>query len=391
MANTVIQHKRNSTATVVPSSLAVGELAINLADRKLFTSNGSAVFEIGTAASGANTQIEFNDSGQSNGSANFTYNKSTVTVNLANTLFIGNTTVNTVANSTSIRFANSTSAVTITIPTTTQANGSHYLNGNGSWTVPAGGGGGTPGGSNTWIQYNLSGAFGANSLFTFDEATSRLHIGNTTANATANVTSFRLANSTSNIALTIPTTTQANGSHYLNGNGSWVVVTGGGGGGSTTVTRQYWVANDSVNTAFTVSTVYTIGELDVYQNGIKLLVGADVDASTGTGITLTTPAEIGDIIEVVGYSNVAVVVPTIGTVTIDFGTAPVYSKAMSVAYSNISPGQKVMLTAAAADDEMEMDMIVASAYVPSGNTLQIYAHAHPGPVTGTRTLNVMVG
>lgn len=49
MANTRFQHKRSSVSGVVPttSDIAAGEIGLNLADRKAFTSNGSAVFELG--------------------------------------------------------------------------------------------------------------------------------------------------------------------------------------------------------------------------------------------------------------------------------------------------------------------------------------------------------
>jgi hypothetical protein len=47
---TRVQHKRSTVAGVVPttSDLALGELGINIPDRKLFTSNGAAVFELGS-------------------------------------------------------------------------------------------------------------------------------------------------------------------------------------------------------------------------------------------------------------------------------------------------------------------------------------------------------
>lgn len=50
MANTRFQHKRSTVSGVVPttSDIASGELGINLADRRLFTSNGTAVFELGS-------------------------------------------------------------------------------------------------------------------------------------------------------------------------------------------------------------------------------------------------------------------------------------------------------------------------------------------------------
>lgn len=50
MANNIFQHKRSTVSGVVPttSDLSSGELGINLADKKLFTANSSAVFELGS-------------------------------------------------------------------------------------------------------------------------------------------------------------------------------------------------------------------------------------------------------------------------------------------------------------------------------------------------------
>ena len=48
-----------------------------------------------------------------------------------------------------------------------------------SWATPAGGGG-TPGGSNTQVQYNSSGSFAGSSSFTWDNTNARLSIGTAT-------------------------------------------------------------------------------------------------------------------------------------------------------------------------------------------------------------------
>ena len=45
MAST-IKLKRSLTPGAVPGSLAAGELAINIPDKKLFSSNGSSVFNV---------------------------------------------------------------------------------------------------------------------------------------------------------------------------------------------------------------------------------------------------------------------------------------------------------------------------------------------------------
>lgn len=56
--------------------------------------------------------------------------------------------------------------------------------GNLSWAAGGGGGNGTPGGSNTQIQYNDAGVFGGSAFFTFNESTNNVQIaGNLIANA----------------------------------------------------------------------------------------------------------------------------------------------------------------------------------------------------------------
>lgn len=71
MANTTFQLRRSSVAGKVPntSTLSIGELGINLTDQVLYSSNGSGIFEIGSKLT---------------------------------TLTVGNSTVNTSLNSTSI-------------------------------------------------------------------------------------------------------------------------------------------------------------------------------------------------------------------------------------------------------------------------------------------------
>jgi len=54
-------------------------------------------------------------------------------------------------------------------------------------------------------------------------------------------------------------------------------------------------------TTFTVT--YTVGLVEVYRNGVKLAI-ADYTASNGTTIVLATPANAGDVIEVVAFGAV---------------------------------------------------------------------------------------
>ena len=86
------QHKRSSTAGVVPTTgqVANGEIAIKLADKTIYTNNGSAIIVIGQGPQGSNTHIQFNDSGYANGSVAFTFNKATNTMFVSNTISVSN-------------------------------------------------------------------------------------------------------------------------------------------------------------------------------------------------------------------------------------------------------------------------------------------------------------
>jgi hypothetical protein len=54
----------------------------------------------------------------------------------------------------------------------------------------------------------------------------------------------------------------------------------------------------------TFSATYTPGNVDVYQNGVKLVNGQDFTATNGTSVVLTTGAVVNDVVEIVGYTAV---------------------------------------------------------------------------------------
>jgi len=48
---------------------------------------------------------------------------------------------------------------------------------------------------------------------------------------------------------------------------------------------------------------YTAGRIDVYLNGIKLIIGTDVTASNGTSIQLAAGAAAGDTIHIIAFTG----------------------------------------------------------------------------------------
>ena len=124
-------------------------------------------------------------------------------------------------------------------------------------------------------QTTASAAFNALSPIT---STGDLILGNGTNSAT------RLAIGSSGYVLTSNGTTA-----------SWTAPATGGG----TITVTDFTATAG-QTTFTVN--YTVGAVEVYQNGAKLAI-ADYTATTGTSIVLATGAAAGDLIEVVTFST----------------------------------------------------------------------------------------
>lgn len=165
---------KRSLNTNIPASLANGEPA--------YTANGD-VFYIGS--NGSIVAI-----GGKRTPGTLTANQALVVDanKLIDVLNHGNTTVNATVNSIALTLANSTVTISIVKPTAADyAAATKFLAANGSWLTPAGGAA-NPGGSNTQIEFNDSGAFAGNPGFTFDKTTNIVFSGNSfqTGNSTVN-------------------------------------------------------------------------------------------------------------------------------------------------------------------------------------------------------------
>lgn len=153
---------KSSLNTAIPGALANGEPA--------YTANGD-VFYIG-----ANGQIV--PIGGKRVPGTLTANQAIVTnsTNMIDLIMFGNSTVNTVINSTAFKVANSTVTYTQILPTAAQQAGQYFQHANGSWVLVSSS---TPGGSNTFVQFNDSTSLNGTAGFTFDKATNNMTLGNT--------------------------------------------------------------------------------------------------------------------------------------------------------------------------------------------------------------------
>lgn len=118
MSNTVIQLKYSTSSGNTPTTLEYGELAINLADGKLFykdSNNQIEFIENFQGPAGLNGEIQFNDSGNLGTDAGFSYDKSnnvlsvqTVRINLASDITGTSFTTNTNIQTTLLTFSTNT-------------------------------------------------------------------------------------------------------------------------------------------------------------------------------------------------------------------------------------------------------------------------------------------
>ena len=111
MANTQIQLKHSVETGNTPTSLANGELAINTYDGKLYYSDPSGTIQTlegYPGPSGLNQEIQFNDSGSLGANSGLSFNKSSGTLIVGDSVYSDN--ANTVAGITRLTITNSGSS-----------------------------------------------------------------------------------------------------------------------------------------------------------------------------------------------------------------------------------------------------------------------------------------
>ena len=162
-----------------------------------------------------------------------------------------------------------------------------------------------------------------------------------------------------------------------NGNLSWSFVSSSGGGGGVASTvpttgsiiRGYEVVASGKN-LFNTSINYASGYLDVYQNGIKLLIRDDYTANGGSTFTLSNTVASGDIVEWIGYSESTYVDPTYALATHNHSILDItnFSSGVNTIVSGIyalldSPTFSGIPTVPTAPSGTNTDQIASTAFV----------------------------
>jgi len=152
----------NSSGVVVGNVSSDYVLANTVITNNLRYANGNSFVPVGS-----NTQILFNNNGAFGSSGNLTFNSTTNFLTSQNINITGLSSLGDISNVSILGGLNGY---------VLQTDGAGAL----TWTAPTGGGGGngSPGGSNTQVQFNNAGIFGGDAGFTYNQDTNVLSVLN---------------------------------------------------------------------------------------------------------------------------------------------------------------------------------------------------------------------
>jgi len=282
MANNVIQIKKTTVSGRVANStntptLNIGELAINLPDGILYSTNGTTFFTIG-------------------------------------------------ANLTNLNVTNQ-----ITVNGSVGTAGQALLSGGGTandyWGTVSGGGGGSPGGSDTQLQINESGSFGGSAALTFNYSANVLTVNGAvqstllqtttqtgTAYTTANTDAGTLiqCTNTAAVTVTVSNTMPVNSRFLITQIGTGIVtVANQVGMNLSSRTGNYSIGNQfGTISVFIANTTTAIIDGNILGTGTLLTIGNSTSNSTMDGLSVNTGLVNAAAVNVTGAVNTATVFAT---------------------------------------------------------------------------------
>jgi hypothetical protein len=271
----------DANGNVVTNVLTTGNVTANTiyADNYKYA-NGQP---IAARAGGSNTQVQYNNNNNFAGSVNFTFDSTTNLLSVPSITLTSNVILGDISN------------VTIF-----GGNNGYFLQtdglGNLAWSAAGGGSGnGSPGGSNSQIQFNASGSFAGSPGLEFNSVTNTVTTGNVVASIfTGNL--YGVANSAV-VAASVTNTNQPNitslgnlVSLNVNGNALANFITSNTGANlGNAVTANYFIGNlyGNANGALTAATVTANAQPNITSVGnlISLTVTGDITGNGNASIT----------------------------------------------------------------------------------------------------------
>jgi hypothetical protein len=313
MANTTIQLKRSSVAGKQPntSTLSTGELALNLTDKKLYSSNGTGIFEPASNVSslyvGNSTVYTTVNSTSFSGSANSALNannanNSSYLGGIAAASYVQNTDSRTLSGNLNFTGVNTYFSAPVTHAANVifstggiSANSSYGTSGqvlttNGSsvyWSTAIGGSGTISlrqqyTGDGTTTAFTVTGGYVANSISVYLNGV-MLRNGtevDVTSGSTFTITPAPASGSLIDVV----------GASVLNSNGV------------STIVSQQFTANGTAN-SFTVTGGYIANNVQVYLNGVKQIPGTDVTITSGNTVNFAVTPANNFIVDVYGFQT----------------------------------------------------------------------------------------
>ena len=146
-------------------------------------------------------------------------------------------------------------------------------------------------------------------------------------------------------------------------------------------TKQQFTATEA-QTTFTVTGGYTVDNLDVYRNGVRLRSSTDFTATNGTTFVLTAPASTGDLLESVAYKVASVVVTTGNFTNLNL---------TGIATVGVLTGATSAQAGVFYGDGSQLTGIDATAIKDSGGTVRAQANVGGVVITGVATATTFVG
>ena len=222
---------------------------------------------------GSNTQLQYNSNGSFAGIPNVTWN--------GNILSLGNVSALSISGGVDGYFLQTDGA------------------GNLTWAAGGSGGNGSPGGSNTQVQFNDAGIFGGNVDFTYNKTTNVLNVGNIVA-GNVNATHSGSGAGLTNIPGANVTGTVANATYATDAGSATSALTAG------TVTTN---AQPNITSVGTLTSLTSTGNISAANVNVTGTVYSSGISSTGlaslTILNVSTTANLGAAsnVKITGGSN----------------------------------------------------------------------------------------
>ena len=400
---------RRGTSSPGAGAINQNELAVDTTNKRIYigAADGSGTL-IGSAPGGADTQVQFNDSGNLGGDSGLTYNKTTDTLvagrvettgfeaktvggDEGGEILLGKPVTNTTLTGTGVTIDVYQNRLRFFEQGGTARGAYIDISAAGagvSTNLLSGGGSGTPGGSDTQVQFNDGGSFGGDSGLTYNKTTDTLTISGDLAVNGADITTTGSGTATlfNSNALTLNLGGAATAITMGDSTSATATIRGGTLVGNTTTQNLFNTTATTINMGGAATTLSigaatgtaTINNANTVVAGDLAVNGGDITTtSTGTAALFNTNATT---LNIGGAAN-----------TINIGAASGFSTSINLnntTYNSITVPENVALSLSSPGSEDGASITIQGSASPGGATVTIGgALSYNGVIGGSATWN----